>query len=161
LDFGGHATDFFLSQIGAPLGQQPRIRVPPSAHRASVVMHPFSGSVAKTWQASRFRELAGRLCCEVEWTAGPEDEWPGATRFTDLAQLASWIAGARLYIGNDSGIAHLAAATGVPTLVLFGPSPAHIWAPRGRNVTIMAADSMAGISVEQVLITANRLLGCP
>jgi heptosyltransferase III len=124
-------------------------------------MHPFSGSVAKTWPAARFRELAGRLSCKVEWTAGPEDEWPGATRLTDLAQLASWIAGARLYIGNDSGIAHLAAAAGVPTLVLFGPSPAHIWAPRGRNVTIVSADSMAGISVEQVLSTANRLLGCP
>jgi heptosyltransferase-3 len=154
-----HAIDFFAQQVGAPLGQYPKIRIEKrSAPRDSVVIHPFSGSVWKTWPESQYRKLALKLKCQVEWTAGPEEEWPEATRFENLAELAGWIAGARLYIGNDSGIAHLAAATGVPTLALFGPSPPQIWAPRGPDVTILVADPLESLSFEIVLKTANRLL---
>jgi len=158
--YSGHAVDFFASQVGAPLGQRPRIRMhSASGPRDSIVIHPFSGSIAKTWPASRFRELALKLTCKVEWTAGPEDDWPDATRFANLAELAGWVAGARLYIGNDSGIAHLAAAAGVSTLVLFGPSSPQLWAPRGREVAVLAADPLERLAVEAVLETANRLLG--
>jgi|ERR1700761_1739673 len=155
-----HAIDFFARQAGAPLHQSPRIRIEKrSEPRNSVVIHPFSGSVLKNWPESRYRELASKLKCEVEWTAGPEEKWPDATRFDNLAELAGWIAGARLYIGNDSGVAHLAAATGIPVLVLFGPSPPQVWAPRGPNVTILVSDPLERLSLEIVLQTANRLLG--
>jgi lipopolysaccharide heptosyltransferase III len=157
-----HAVDFFAAHVGAPLGQKPRIDVKPSPSRGSVVIHPFSSHPVKTWPAERFRELAEKLCVEVEWTAGPEDEWPEAIRFDDLLQLARWMTGAHLYIGNDSGIAHLAAAAGVPTLVLFGPSRPDVWAPRAEHVTVVASpEEMAQISVGRVLETVNRLLGCP
>lgn len=159
-DCACHAIDFFAGQVGAPLGQQPRIDVKQSPPRGRVVIHPFSGSARKTWPAGHFRQLAERLCMKVEWIAGPEDEWPEATRFADLMQLATWMTGARLYIGNDSGIAHLAAASGVPVLVLFGPSPAQVWAPRGEHVAVLMADQIEKISVELALETANRLLGC-
>lgn len=155
-----HASDFFARQVGAPLGQRPRITV---EHRCpardSVVIYPFSGSVWKNWPASRYRELAAKLPCKVEWNVGPEEEWGDATRFTNLAELAGWIAGARLYIGNDSGIAHLAAAAGVPTLVLFGPFSPQTWAPRGPQVTILVSDPLERLGLEMVLRTANRLLG--
>jgi heptosyltransferase III len=156
-----HAIDFFAAHVGAPLGQRSRIEVKPTTPRGSIIIHPFSSHPVKTWPAARFCDLAERLCVKVEWTAGPEDEWRGATRFADLMQLASWMTGARLYIGNDSGIAHRAAAAGVPALVLFGPSRPDVWAPRGEHVTVLRADEIAQISVELVLETANRLLGCP
>lgn len=160
-DYRGHATDFFARQVGAAAGQQPRIEFDRSAQRDSVVLHPFSGSGKKNWPEARYRELAGQLACAVEWTVGPEDELPGAKRFDNLRELADWIAGARLYIGNDSGIAHLAAATGVATLVLFGPSSPLIWGPRGRKVTILAANALEHWSVDAVLAAANRLLRSP
>jgi ADP-heptose:LPS heptosyltransferase len=73
----------------------------------------------------------------VHWCAGAEDPpLPGAVRIDDLYALACWLARARLYIGNDSGITHLAAAVGTPVLALFGPSNPAIWAPRGANVRV-------------------------
>jgi ADP-heptose:LPS heptosyltransferase len=44
-----------------------------------------------------------------------------------------------VYIGNDSGISHLAAAAGAPVVALFGPTDPAVWAPRGPRVRILAA----------------------
>lgn len=159
LDYSGHATDFFLRQVVAPLGGVPRINVGRPMTRETVVIQPFSGSFRKNWPLDRYRELADRLACRVEWTAGPEEELPEATRFENLYQLAEWIAGARLYIGNDSGITHLAAATGAATLALFGPSAPEVWAPRGENVSIVRTSALERLGVNEVLSAANRLLG--
>jgi ADP-heptose:LPS heptosyltransferase len=41
-----------------------------------------------------------------------------------------------MYIGNDSGITHLAAAVGTPVLALFGPTNPEVWAPRGPHVRV-------------------------
>jgi ADP-heptose:LPS heptosyltransferase len=57
-------------------------------------------------------------------------------RIENLYELACWLASARLYIGNDSGITHLAAAVGTPVLALFGPTDPDVWAPRGANVRV-------------------------
>jgi len=70
----------------------------------------------------------------VEWVAGPEEELAGARRFGDLYELACWLGGARIFVGNDSGIAHLAAAVGTPVLELFRASDAKVWAARGAAV---------------------------
>lgn len=154
-----HATDFYARQVGAPLGLAPGIRISHLEAREAIVIHPFSGTARKNWPLSCFEILSRELGLAVEWTAGPEEELPGAHRFDDLLELATWIRGARLYIGNDSGISHLAAATGVPTLVLFGPTAPNVWAPRGSNVTVLRHDPIAELSTEQVLDAANRLLG--
>ncbi|MBV8552265.1 MAG: glycosyltransferase family 9 protein [Acidobacteriaceae bacterium] len=156
--YAGHATDFFASQVGAPQGLSPHIEVKPAQCRNSIVIHPFSGGVRKNWPLENYRRLADGLPLKIDWTCGPEEELPGATRFADLASLASWIRGARLYIGNDSGITHLAAAAGCPTLALFGPTNPAVWAPRGRNVRVLHSRSLTDLTVETVLAAANRLL---
>lgn len=128
-----HAVDYYLEQIGAPPGAVPRlpVRKPPAGY---AVIHPFSGSPRKNWPLGHFRETAGivQRRMPVYWCAGPEEELDGAVRFPDLRGLARWLAAANVFIGNDSGIAHLAAACGVPVVALFGPTDPRVWAPRGR-----------------------------
>ena len=154
----GHVTDFFARQVGAPEGRLPQIEVGPCATRDAIVIHPFSGSPLKNWPLNLYRELAAQLPFRIEWTAGPEEELAEAIRFTSLAELGHWIRGARLYIGNDSGITHLAAAAGVPTLALFGSVSLPNWVPRGGNVTVLHSKSLQTLNVQTVLSAVNRLL---
>lgn len=77
-----------------------------------------------------------------------------ARRFETLDGLADRISRASLYIGNDSGITHLAAACGVPTLAIFtGASDPAVWAPRGRRVVVLERPS-----AEDALKAGIRLL---
>ncbi len=157
-DYEGHATDFFAQQVGAPLGLIPRIPFAVQKRRNTVIIHPFSGSAKKNWPLVRYRELARQLPYEIEWLAGPEEELPEANRFESSADVAAFIAGAQLYIGNDSGITHLAAAVGAKTLAIFGPTSPKTWAPRGENVSVISASELEQLSVEAVAAAANRLL---
>ena len=68
----------------------------------------------------------------------------------NLYELACWLQTARLYIGNDSGITHLAAAVGVPVVAIFGPTDPAVWAPRGDRVRVVSGN-LEDISVDQVL----------
>jgi ADP-heptose:LPS heptosyltransferase len=132
-----HAIDFYLQQVGAPLGGIPRIAV--DVERAGyAVVHPFSGSPRKNWPLEQFQRLASKLPMPVRWCAGEEDPpLEGAVRIPDLLELAKFLAGAALYIGNDSGITHLAAAVGTPTLAVFVVSDPAVWAPRGDHVRVV------------------------
>jgi hypothetical protein len=139
---GSHATDFYLEQVRAiaecSSDGVPRIEC--AVERGDyAVIHPFSGSLRKNWPLDRFQALAAKLerVMRVKWCAG-EDDPPlaGAVRIDDLYELACWLAGARVYIGNDSGITHLAAAVGTPVLALFGPTDPEVWAPRGPHVRV-------------------------
>ncbi len=157
-DFAGHAGDFFLSQVDAPIGPNPCVAVTPSSPRNAVVIHPFSGSKRKNWPLENFQHLAWDLNWPVEWTAGPEEQLAAATRFTSLGDLASWMSGARLYIGNDSGITHLAAAIGVPVIALFGPTAPEHWAPRGSNVHVLHQTPIESLPISAVIRLAEGLL---
>jgi hypothetical protein len=137
-----HAADFYLAQVRAispgATDAVPRIpcQVPPANF---AVIHPFSGGARKNWPIEKFRRLAHGLerSMPVHWCAGPDDPpLAGAVRIDDLYDLARWLASARLYVGNDSGVTHLAAAVGTPVLALFGPTDPHVWAPRGPNVRV-------------------------
>ena len=140
----------------------PRRDAPQLAREPRMVIHPFSGSPPKNWPLDRFRAAAGRLPLAVNWSAGPEEYLTGATRFAGLDELARHIASAALYIGNDSGITHLAAATGTPVIVLFGgASNPRVWAPRGDHVRVIAAESLEAIFVDTVVEEAHRLLARP
>ncbi|PWU11564.1 MAG: hypothetical protein C5B51_02265 [Terriglobia bacterium] len=133
-----HTTDFYLDQVGGERGAVPRI---PCAVEPGdfAVIHPFSSSPGKNWPLEKFRALARGLehTMSVHWCSGPEDPpLEGSTYISDLYELGCWLGRARLYIGNDSGITHLAAAMGTPVLALFGPTDPAVWGPRGPNVRI-------------------------
>jgi hypothetical protein len=149
-DSGEHVSDFFSRQVGAPLGQVTKLKVLQAAPRGSVVIHPFSGGARKNWPLEKYRELAARLKRPVEWLAGPEEQLERACRFDDLGALARWLSGASAYVGNDSGITHLAAAVGIPTVALFGPTDPALWCPRGKNARWLRHEPIAELSVEAV-----------
>jgi ADP-heptose:LPS heptosyltransferase len=84
-----------------------------------------------------------------------------------LPEVAAVLSRCALFVGNDSGLMHLSAATGTPTLGLFGPSRVEEYAPAGRRTATAVSptspdlDSMAGLTVEAALARAEGLLGHP
>jgi ADP-heptose:LPS heptosyltransferase len=111
--------------------------------RRYVVIHPASIMETKRWPAERFAEVGCRLAARgltVVVTSGPGEESfanavaakvNGAMVITGLTipELAELLRGARLYIGNDSGPMHLAAAVGAPTIAVWGSSDSRRWRP--------------------------------
>jgi ADP-heptose:LPS heptosyltransferase len=119
-----------------------------------VVLHPGSGSAAKRWPLARFAELietvAGQArvrCVAVagyaeaglaaELRARSRRAQPLLAEQWPLLPTAALIAHAAVFIGNDSGLTHLAAALGRPTVAIFGPTDPEVWGPRGPRVTIV------------------------
>lgn len=145
-----HAVDFYLSQVGAKHGAVPRIRRRRKSARFAAI-HPFSGSPRKNWPLERFRAVCRSLPIPVQFCAGPEEPLENAVRISNLYDLGCWLSEAEFYIGNDSGISHLAAAFGTPVYALFGPTDPAIWSPRGRNVHVIHRDPITDVSVEEVL----------
>jgi len=136
--------------------------------KAALVLHPGSGSPCKNWPLVRFLELADlhlaagnpvifllgeadaliaaevRLFCSARACPLMENE--------PLTEVASLLAGCGSYVGNDSGLTHLAAALGLRTLALFGPTDPALWSPRGDQVRILqgAGGKMDTLSVDAV-----------
>ena len=151
-----HAADHFLAPLeslaiyGADAAPRLAVRRAPAAGPPLLAIHPGSGSPRKNWPLERFLAVAGAardaglavrfMLGEAEQAlAGPVraagfDVW--ADRALD--ELPDLLAGAACYLGNDSGISHLAAACGCRSLVLFGPTDPALWAPRG-DVRILRA----------------------
>ncbi len=141
-DASGHAADFYLEQVrtlgGGASDGIPRIACAVERENFAA-LHPFSSSRKKDWPLAKFRSVAAGLerHIPVRWCRGPEDPpLEGAVEIADLYELACWLARARVYIGNDSGVTHLAAAVGTPVLALFGPTDPLVWAPRGEHVRV-------------------------
>jgi lipopolysaccharide heptosyltransferase III len=152
--------------------------LPPGKHPGGklLILAPTANWAGKIWPAERFVELgqallAGPLAgAAVAIMAGPgemerELAAPVLAAF-DLAgnltlpEAAACLRRASLFIGNDSGLMHLAAAAGSPTLGLFGPTPAEEYAPAGRlaAATVAPDGTMQGLSVAQALAAAAALL---
>jgi ADP-heptose:LPS heptosyltransferase len=145
---GMNATEFFCSQVDAP-DALPSIDTGIQTREEFVILHPFASNPAKRWPLNHFRTLAGMLG-KTAWCAGPEEHFDGAVRIENLLELARWIARARAYVGNDSGITHLAAAVGTPVVALFGPTDPVIWSPRGLKVRVISSGSLESIAPEEV-----------
>lgn len=125
-----------------------------------VVIHPGSGSKKKCWPLSCFEHVARPLVeesgCRVVFAAGPADEhlMPGLKRLPEalahvlaglsLLELAAVLSHTQCYLGNDSGVTHLAAALGVPTVAVFGPTDPSVWAPLGPHVRVVQGHCPAG-----------------
>jgi len=112
----------------------PRIEVPPSHRLDFAIIHPYSSSPKKDWPLENFHAVAAQL--KTEWCHD---------RIDDLYELACWISTASVYIGNDSGISHLAAAVGTPVIAIFVSTDPLIWAPRGDHVTVLENPSVAEV----------------
>lgn len=131
------------------------------APRPILALHPGSGSVRKNWPLTKWLEL-GAWWFEFQPSAtlllvgGEADQaelsalrlaWKNKpvrwAQDLPLHRLAAVLAHARLFIGHDSGISHLAAAVGVPCVLLFGPTDPEIWAPANRHVRVVLAPEAA------------------
>jgi len=137
--------------------------------RPYALLHPGSGSLDKCWPAARFQALARAIAVDTQaaFVIGPVE----CGRFGDqearslsgrfgalvcppLGPLAAAMAGAKLYVGNDSGVSHLAAAVGAPTLALFGPTCPQHFAPIGPAAQTLARPHITDISVPAALAAA-------
>jgi ADP-heptose:LPS heptosyltransferase len=142
-----------------------------------VALGPTANWAPKTWPAGHFAALfkalqdgplpgaipavlAGPGPAERAMAAPLLAALPGAIdlagRLT-LAEAAACLARAALYVGNDSGLMHLAAASGAPTLGLFGPTPVAEYAPVGRRAAAVAAP---GGRMEDLTVAAAHAAAC-
>jgi ADP-heptose:LPS heptosyltransferase len=126
-----------------------------------IAIFPGSGSAAKNWPIEKFSTLADRLNEQrrAVFILGPaedsiEDVLRAARHLIIKNQPPGTVAAiarmAAAFVGNDSGVSHLAAATGTPGVVLFGPSDPMRWRPLGR-VTVLHRDPIDSIEVASVL----------
>jgi ADP-heptose:LPS heptosyltransferase len=158
--YGGSQPEFRAAVAHLPFVFHPALPPPPGVPRipvpeiprTRVVVHPFSGSPRKNWPLDRFQALARAL--DAEWAIAPD----GSERFSNLYDLACWLASARLFVGNDSGVTHLASAVGTPVVALFGPTDPAVWAPRGAQVEIIEKPRIEEIELDDVLTAARRFL---
>jgi ADP-heptose:LPS heptosyltransferase len=132
-----------------------------------VAAHPGSGSPAKNWPLTCFVDTARALAGGQRWLliAGPAEREveapPDALLARDwpLRLLGAALARAGVFLGNDAGVSHLAAAVGAPTLALFGPTDPALWAPVGPRVKTLRATggALALLEVEAVLAAVRAL----
>ena len=141
----------------------------PPGNEDFIAIHPGSGGRFKCWPVDRFAslatELSGRRSMRVKIFFGPADDAmkaefasilsPSNVEFIDnlpLRDVFRLLSRAKCYVGNDSGMSHLAARA-CPALVLFGPTDPAIWSPLGRQVRILRAPGgrMEDLSVANVL----------
>jgi heptosyltransferase-3 len=114
-----------------------------------VVVHPGAGARWKCAPTRTIRvvidelERLGRTVVVLE---GPADKSAVAAlgtsavqRSVNLVGLTATLAGARVYLGHDSGVSHLAGLLGIPTVVLFGPTHPTTWRPLGPHVSVLRA----------------------
>jgi heptosyltransferase-3 len=156
-----------------------------------IIMHPGAGSPRKRWPVENFIQVAtiirGMNLGEVVFVLGPAESdlapfikarQKGGFRVyeaCDLSHVMVLMQQARCFVGNDSGVTHLAAFTGTPTVAIFGPSSPKRWAPVGRATKVLrgAADCapcfemdgvdckdpqcLSGVSVDMVLDAVREI----
>lgn len=156
-----HAVDYYASCAGvSPKSIRPADLAYDSTWRehtaatsslgAYVVVHPGSGSPSKNWQGFEPFLATWDPGMPMVLTVGPADSIPErlppsalALANLSLRQLADLLAHATYFLGNDSGVSHLAAAVGTKGTTLFGPSDPDHWAPRGLRILRATKDCTA------------------
>jgi ADP-heptose:LPS heptosyltransferase len=140
---------------------------------ALIAIHPGSGSRQKNWPVSYYISLVKELYVAAKGSYllidGPADRELADVMILELDHvpvvrlqslelplLAAVLKHAGLFIGNDSGITHLAAAVGIPAVAIFGPTDPGIWGPRGDSVRIMRAHAAESGSWEWIHPAAVR-----
>jgi len=182
---GAHAADHLLGAVeaaGLPVATRvPRLPPQPAWLEAArawlgalgleegfVAIHPGSGGQRKRWPVAHFAEVARRAGQSVVWLLGPAEGGGREARTIGeqagtvaadlpLATLAGLLACCRACLGNDSGVSHLAAAVGAPTVALFGPTDPGVWAPRGPHVVVVDGEGdLDGVTVDRVMAALDK-----
>lgn len=170
-----HVTDYLAETVGLKgvynLLPEPMAQVTQKRDGATFAIHPGSGKAEKCWPPSSFAALIERLWqhnYSVLLLAGPADyerinnlqsrlsspprpDMLHVLIDAPLKVVAEHLQQCRGYLGNDSGITHLAAMLGVPTVALFGPSDPAIWRPVGPSVEVIQAQELEQVPVNLVL----------
>ena len=154
-DYPRHVTDFQREQLAdLDLAAAP-VSLPRSNPDGPILIHPGSGGQAKCWPREKYLALAealkrnGILPTFILGEA-EQDLWgyPAIRLLKDafptylhmgLFELGEKMGRARLFLGNDAGVSHLAAALGLPTITLWGPSNDIQWRPVGPQVSVLRA----------------------
>jgi hypothetical protein len=150
------------------LGEQARLVAGGHGPPPWLIVHPGAGSASKCWPADAFARVITTLAAHARMNVcvhvGPADAEAASAlrryvgdgvvwlREPSLPALAGVLASAALYVGNDSGVSHLAAALGVPSLVLFDGR--HLdWRPwwRGAGVRTVTLTATLDADVEAVV----------
>jgi heptosyltransferase-2 len=144
-----------------------------------IALHPGSGGERKNWPAAQWAALGDALfrlapSARVLLVGGEADHaplthlhqaWRGRAVETaidlPLPELAAILSRARLFLGHDSGISHIAAAAGAPSLLLFGPTDPDIWAPLSGPARILRApaNDLAQLPLDTVAQALAEALG--
>ncbi len=133
------------------------------AEKYGLVIHPSSGGALKNWPLDRFIEIADRMRLKTVFLLGPAELDRGfhealshavyeIVTGVSLHHLAGILSDTALYLGNDSGVSHLAAACGARAFVLFGPSDPVVWRPLGDAVTLITSPDGAMESIETDMV---------
>ncbi|HOF71305.1 MAG TPA: glycosyltransferase family 9 protein [Verrucomicrobiota bacterium] len=183
MDGGGlHAAKVYLQPLERlaifDADPVPRLRLPPPpAPPGPLALHPGSGSERKNWPEARWAELLHYLATATDFElllVGGEAEGdrlkrlaaplpPARVRVAQsrpLAELARHLAGCRAFIGHDSGISHLAAAVGLPGVLLWGETAVEIWRPPSEKMIVLRHPAgLAQLPVETVLTEVRQMIG--
>jgi heptosyltransferase-2 len=156
----------------------PQLQLAPrsSATSVQVALHPGSGSEKKNWPEDQWAELLQHLIHSTQLNlllVGGEAEGERLQRLAaalpplrikvaqslPLADLARLLQGCAAFVGHDSGISHLAAALGVPGLILWGETAEEIWRPPHEHVLLLKSrGGLKGITVGQVTGALSQIL---
>ena len=130
----------------------------------TIALHPGSGSPRKNWPQENWLALIARLPAPLSLVLGEAEaeNWrPDALAprppelqalvAPPLEELVAHFASCRLFLGHDSGISHLAAASGADCVLLFGPTSPAVWAPPAPNVRVLRrGPALSSLSVDAV-----------
>jgi len=158
--------------LGAPMVEIPRARLyagPSRRERPYAVIHATAAAAYKTWHPERFLTVAAYVECTRElepiFIGAASDDLTPFARYTrvlgqPLRDVKSLLAGASLFVGNDSGPAHMACAFGVPLVVLYGRVEHRtIWEPWKAVAarTLSAEGGIGAITTEQTIAAVDEL----
>ena len=157
-----------------------------------IIIHPGAGSPRKRWPVENFVHVAsiikGMNLGEVVFVVGPAESalapfvkagFNGGFRVRevcDLSRLIALVRQARCFVGNDSGVTHLAAFMGIPTVAIFGPSSPKRWSPVGPATMVLRGEAdcapcfekdaanckdpqcLSGVSVDMVVDAVKEII---
>ncbi len=176
-----HATEVFLKPLerlaifGADA--EPRLSLNPQPSTLNTLaLHPGSGGLSKNWPEERWQELLCRIADETNWRVllvGGEAEGDRVPRLAPqvpsdrltvafnepLPELSRRLTTCTAFVGHDSGITHLAAASGLRGLALWGGTKAEIWRPRSERFELLRAEcGLDQLETDQVFAAIARLM---